>query len=54
MNARHSDDAIGRLECGEIERRSRVEPCDFTARCNVPTQRVFADFGIEIADATPR
>ncbi len=53
MDAGHGDDALGRLQGGEIERRPRVETRDRFAGQDMPAQRVFAHFGIEIADTKP-
>ena len=31
MDTGHGDDALGRIQRGEVERRTRVEPGDFVA-----------------------
>jgi hypothetical protein len=43
MDAGHCDDALGRVQGGEIERPPPVEPRDRVAGQAAPAQRVLAD-----------
>jgi hypothetical protein len=47
----HGDDALGRVQGGEIERRPPVEPGDLIAGRNALPQRIRADLRIESSDA---
>ncbi|MGA7862698.1 MAG: hypothetical protein WCA23_01660 [Stellaceae bacterium] len=53
MDAGHRDDALGRVQGGEIERRPTIETRNRVAGQDAPTLRVFAHLGIEVADAKP-
>src|SRR5262249_29877437 len=53
VDACHGDDAVGRVQGGEIEGRPPVEPRDRVAGCDAPSQRILAPLRMEITDTKP-
>src|SRR5689334_9237069 len=54
MNARHCDDALGRVELALAQWRARVETLDGLTRTHASPQVLLRDFGIEVAHVEGR